>query len=467
MTTMRRHFSATARLAIPLIGGNLAQQAIGVADAVMTGWYGVEALAAVTLGATFFFTVWIVGSGFAMAVMPMVASAAARSDDVQVRRVTRMGLWIAGLIALAAYPLFWFAAPILVALGQAADTAQTAQGYLRIAGLGMAFSLMVVVLKSHLAALERTGMILIATLAAAALNALLNWVLIFGNLGAPELGVTGAAIASVATNVLMFAVLARHAAIGRGLARFQLFQRLWRLDPGAFSQVFRLGWPIGLTQLAESGLFSAATLMMGWIGTVSLAAHGVAIQIASVMFTMQVALASAATVRAGQAVGRDDRVALRQGAVAAVVLSLGLVALTVTLFLSVPQLLVGLFLAPDEPARAAILTVGAGLLAVGALFQLADGMQVLALGLLRGLQDTRVPMIYAIVSYWGVGAPAGYLLAFPLGLGAQGIWLGLTLGLTVVAILLIWRFWRRAGGASAQAPQGEPSPTRVATDQEH
>ena len=163
MTTLRHHIRATAWLAVPLIGSHLAQQAIGVADTVMTGWYGVDALAAVTLGATCFFIVWIVGSGFAMAVMPLVATAAADGDDRQVRRVTRMGLWAAIIMAVASYPLFFLSAPLLVALGQAPEIAEVAQGYLRIAGLGMAFSLMVTVLKSHLAALERTRMILLAT----------------------------------------------------------------------------------------------------------------------------------------------------------------------------------------------------------------------------------------------------------------------------------------------------------------
>lgn len=443
MTRLRPHLRALASLAFPLIASHLAQQAIGVADAVMTGWYGVEALAAVTLGATVFFIVWIVGSGFAMAVMPLAASAASRGDTVQVRRVTRMGLWLATLAALAAGPLFWFSGPLLEALGQQEATAYAAQSYLRIAGAGMVFSLMVTVLKSHLAALERTGMILFATVTAAVVNAALNWVLIFGNLGAPELGITGAAIASVATNTVMFAVLAIYAARGTGLSQFRLFDRIWRLDIQAMGAVFRLGWPISLTQLAESGLFTASTIMMGWLGTVALAAHGVAMQITSVMFTMQVALSSAATVRAGQSAGRGDVAALADGARAALLLSGALVALTVLLFLTIPQIMVGWFLSPDEPERAAILLVGAGFLLVGALFQLVDALQVVALGLLRGLQDTRMPMIYAIVSYWGVGLPAGYALAFPLGLGGQGIWLGLALGLAVAAALMMTRFWRR------------------------
>jgi len=452
MIVKTHHLRATARLAIPLIGSHLAQQAIGLADTLMAGRYGVEALAAVTLGATAYFIVWIVGSGFAMAVMPLVAAASARGEGQQVRRITRMGLWLSVILAAAIFPVFWFSGPIFVAFGQVPETAEAAQGYLRIAGAGMAFSLMVAVLKSHLAALERTRMILVATLAAAVLNAFLNWLLIFGNLGAPELGITGAAIASLATNALMFAILARYAARGRGLSNYALFQRIWRLDRDAFGRVFRLGWPIGLTQFAESGLFSASTLMMGWLGTVALAAHGVAIQIASLMFTMQVALSSAATVRAGQAYARQDQTALRDGAWAALFLSGIMVVGTIILFLTVPRALVGLFLSPDDSQRAAILALGASFLLVGALFQLADAIQVVALGLLRGLQDTRVPMIHAIVSYWGVGLPVSYVLGFPVGLGGQGIWLGLAIGLAVAASLMMARFWRqaRAGDASTK-----------------
>lgn len=442
MTSLRPHLRATAALALPLIGSHLAQQAIGVSDTVMMGWYGAEALAAMTLAAMIFFVVFIVGTGFALAVMPMVASAASRGEDAEVRRVTRMGLWIAALCGVVMLPFFLSAEPILRALGQEEALAAEAAGYLRIAGFAMGFSIMIMVLKSYLAALEHTAIVLWATVAGALVNIAGNWVFIFGNLGAPELGIRGAAVSSLFTYGAMFAILAVYGAVAPSLRRYALFSRIWRPDWEAFGQVFRLGWPIGLTQLAESGLFTASGLMMGWIGTLELAAHGVAVTIASITFMVHIGLSSAATVRAGRFWGVGDMRALRLGAGAALILSGGMVALTVLAFLGLPGPLIGLFLDPADPDRAAILAIGAGLLAVAALFQLADAAQVMALGLLRGVHDTRVPMIHAVLSYWVVGVPTSYVLGFPLGLGPQGIWLGLVLGLGVAAVLMMTRFWR-------------------------
>ncbi|MEM9757352.1 MAG: MATE family efflux transporter, partial [Pseudomonadota bacterium] len=313
MTRLRPHFTQLFALALPLVGSQLAQQAITVTDTVMLGWYGIRELAAVTLGGTIFFSVFIVGSGFALAVMPMVAAARAAGDLRQVRRVTRMGLWIVAAYGLVSYPVFWFSAPLLVALGQAPDLAAAAQDYLRIAGAGLTLAVLVMVLKSHLAALGHAGVVLWATLAGAGLNGVLNWLLIFGRAGVPELGIEGAAIASLGTYGLILAVLAIYAARVPVLREYALFARIWRPDWPAFGQVFRLGWPIGLTVLAESGLFAAASLMVGWIGERELAAHGVALQIASVTFMVHVGLSSAATVRAGQAWGVRAVGSLRDG----------------------------------------------------------------------------------------------------------------------------------------------------------
>ena len=443
-----REARALAVLGLPLIGGHMAQISMHITDTVMLGWYSVEALAAVVLGATMFFVLFIVGSGFAWAVMPMVAAANANGDAVEVRRTTRMALWLSLIYGAAVLPLLWFSGPVLRAMGQDDALAAAAEGYLRIAGWGIFPALVVMVLKSYLAALERTGVVLWATVAGAVLNALLNWALIFGNWGAPELGVTGAAIATLATQMLTLALTAGYAALHPALGRYTLFIRFWRPDWGAFAAVFRLGWPIGLTSLAESGLFAASALMMGWVGTHELAAHGIALEIVSLIFMIHVGLANAATIRAGQAHGLGDMGGLRLVAATGLALVLGIALLAVVLFLIAPEPLIGLFLAPGDPARPAILAIGASLLAVAALFQLADAGQVMALGLLRGVQDTRVPMIYASVSYWLVGIPASYVLGFTLGWGGPGIWAGLAIGLALAFALLVWRFWSRAGRAS-------------------
>ncbi len=441
-TSYPTHARALLTLGLPIIGSHLAQMLLHVTDTVLLGWYGVNALAAVVLGTSMFFVVFILGSGFGISVMGMVASALGRGDETQVRRETRMGLWLSILYSLLTVPLFWWSGPILLSAGQKPEVAALAQDFLRIAGFGMMPALLIMTLKSYLAALEKTQVVLWVTLAAVLVNLVVAWAFIFGRLGAPELGVRGAAMASLATQILTFVLLALYAALSDGSRRFRLFQRFWRPDWSAFARVLRLGLPVGLTGLAESGLFVAASVMMGWIGTVELAAHGIAMEITALSFMVHLGLSNAATVRVGRAEGESDARTMREVALTATVLSFGFGSLMVALFLILPQPMISLFIDMSKPEATTILTFGAALLAIAALFQLFDAMQVIALGLLRGVQDTRGPMWVAALSYWVVGVPASYVLAFPLGLGGVGLWLGLTVGLAAAACLLMLRFWR-------------------------
>lgn len=437
--TYPQHVRAMTILGLPLVGGHLSQFAIGLTDTVMLGWYGAEALAAITLSASFFFTLFIMGGGFAWAVMPMVASFHAEGDETSLRRATRMGMWLSIVFAALTAPLFWFASPILQVLGQDAELAEAAQRYLRVAGWGIVPALLVMVIKSYLAALERTQVVLWISLAAALANGLANYALIFGNWGAPELGLQGAAIASLLTQLISLVGVIWYAV--RVLPEHKLFQRLWRLDSEMFVRVFQLGWPISLTSLAETGLFVASALMMGWLGTVPLAAHGIAITLASGTFMVHLGLSNATTIRAGNAYGRRDAEHLARGGQTAIILSLVASAITIVVFLLIPELLINGFLDADDPARDQIIAIGIGLLAMAALFQLVDGAQVIALGLLRGVQDTRVPMFIAAFSYWIIGMPSGYFLGFTMGLGGIGVWTGLVIGLAFAAVLLMARFW--------------------------
>ena len=433
-----QHLRAVSVLGLPLIGSHLAQFAVHVVDTVMLGWYDITALAASVLATSFFFVVFIMGSGFAFAVMGMVAEAAGSDDEGRVRRVTRMGLWLSIIYAAVFLPAMIWSESVFLAFGQDPELSRLAQDYLRIAGFGLCPALLVMVTKSYLAAMEHAGVVLWATVSAALVNAALNWLLIFGNLGAPELGLVGAAWASVGAQIAAFIVLALYTA--RKLPQHEMFKRVWRPDWPAFGEVFRLGWPIGLTNLAESGMFSASALLIGLIGELPLAAHGIALQIASATFMVHLGLSQAATVRAGRAMGRKDVTALGQGGLAAVTLSMAFVGVTVVLFLGVPTLLISGFISPEEPQRAEILLIGTGLLAVAALFQLVDAGQVMALGLLRGIQDTKIPMYLAALSYWVCGIPASWLIGIHWGGGAVGVWLGLCVGLLLATILLWQRF---------------------------
>lgn len=444
----RTHLRDLMALGLPLAGSHVAQFSINLVDTVMLGWYDVRVLAAQVLAGTLFFVLFVVGSGFAWAVMPMVAEAQSRGDETRVRRVTRMGLWAVSAVALAMLPIFFFSRSLFLALGQEPELAELAQHYLLINGLSLLPALLVMVLKSYLSALTRVQIVLWVTVLAVGINALVNYALIFGNWGFPEMGIRGAAIASLLVSLFSATVLIIY--ILATLPEHALFQRLWRPDWEALSEVFRLGLPIGLTNLCEVSLFAASSLMMGWLGALTLAAHGIALNIASLTFMVHMGLSNAATVRAGHALGARDSLALRRGAWVAIAVSLFMAGLASVLFLSIPETLLRLFIGPDDPALPQVLAIGVGLLAAAAVFQTVDAAQVMALGLLRGIQDARVPMFMALVSYWGIGVPVSYGLGFTLGFGGVGIWIGLAMGLAAAAVLMTARFHR----LSRRMPQG-------------
>jgi multidrug resistance protein, MATE family len=436
--SFRDQSKALMKLAWPLIGSQVAMFAIGLTDAIMLGWYSLEAFAAQVLGGSLFFIVLILGSGFAFGLQPMVANAHAKEDDRQIRRSTRMGFWLVLIYGAITVPILLFAETLLIAIGQDPTLSSAAHNYLAIMAFSIFPALMVNVLRSYLSALEQAGIILYVTLISLVVNAFINYLLIFGNWGFPEMGLRGAAVASFATHTTTFIILALYAAVKN--RHHSLFLRFWRPDPEAFWQVFTLGWPIGVTVLAEVGMFTAASVMVGWVGVVELGAHGIALQVASLTFMFHLGLSHAVTVRAGAAHGRDDWEGVRAGARVALTISVGFSAVACVAFIVFPELLLRGFVSPNEPNLEALLLRGTTLLYIAAAFQLADGLQVMGTGLLRGLQDTKVPMYFATFSYWAIGVTAGYILGFVVEWDAVGVWLGLTGGLISSAILMLVRF---------------------------
>ena len=437
------HIWATLALGLPLVGTQIAQIAINTTDVVMLGWYGTEELAATVLGSQAFFFVFIFGAGFANAILPLAAQAEGRNDPTHVRRSVRMGMWILLLYAAVAMPFLWFLEPFLLLLGQKPELAAMASDYIRIAGWGLFPALMMMALRTFFAARSRAAIVLWSALVGTLVNGALNYMLIFGHFGAPEMGVRGAAVASVVSSTVIFLIMAGWA-VGHPRHRdYRLFQRFWRPEWPAFFEVFRLGVPIGFTILAEVGLFMAASLMMGWLGTVPLAAHGIAIQLASISFMIPLGLSHAATVRIGQAFGRNDMEGLARAAHTVMGLA-ALIALgSGALFWLMPEQLISLFLDEANADSDELLRVAVPLLLVAAAFQLVDAIQAIGAGLLRGIKDTRIPMFLAVISYWPIGLSAAYGLGFGLGLGGPGIWGGLAIGLGVAAVLLNVRFARR------------------------
>jgi len=442
--TWSSELRATLALAWPLILANLTMQLIQATDVVLLGWLGPNELAAAALGLSLSFGMILFALGVLTATSPMMASAlGARSNAVRdVRRTFRQGVWAAALMTVPTLIVLWNAEGVILAFGQEPELARLAgrflRGYMWVIPTWMLFQVM----RNFVSALERPGWVLAISAAGIPLNALVSWSLIFGHLGMPELGIFGGGIGSSIVWAAMALALAIVVLTDRQFRRFHLFGRFWRADWPRFRQLFRLGGPIGFTMGFEGAVFSAAAYLMGLFGAPSVAAHQIALQIAATSFMVPLALGQATTVRVGLAYGRGDRAAIGLAGWTAFGLSTAFMTLMATLMFAFPRELITLFL-EDTPANATVIALGVSFLRIAALFQIVDGWQVVGAGMLRGLHDTRVPMIFALIGYWAIGLGVGVALAFFMDWRGIGIWWGLAAGLGVVAILMLWRWSRR------------------------
>lgn len=434
---------ASFALAWPLIVAQLAQNLLFTTDVVLMGWLGPKYLAAGTLAGAFLMPFQLTGIGIVGAVAPLVAQARGRRDTKAVRRIVRQGFWVAILVATLLVPIVLNIRPIYLAIGQDPEVTALAESYM-FAGFWMLYpALGIMVVRSFLSAFAATRVILVVTVIGVLVNALLAYTLIFGHFGFPRLELRGAALATGLVNVVMFFALLGYTLTHRKLKRFHILVRFFKPDWPRFREILKVGLPIGLTVAAEVGLFSVAAILMGRLGTNETAAHAVALQLASTAFMVPLGLGMAATVRVGLAYGRGDTGGVRLAGWTAIVMGTGFMALTAALFLAVPHALVTIFLDSSDPANASALMLAATYLGIAGIFQLVDGAQVVAAHSLRGLSDTRTPMLLAIFGYWFVGLPTAYVLGFVFDLRGVGVWLGLATGLAFVAILLVSRFAMR------------------------
>jgi MATE family multidrug resistance protein len=436
---------ATLALSWPLVLTNVAQNALMTSDVILMGWLGADALAAGALGTNLYFALMIFGIGLVSATSPLVAEELGRRRHAvrEIRRTVRQGLWSACAIAVPIWLVAWWGEAILLAMGQEPALAAAAGGYIRSLMWSLLPFLFYLVLRSFLAALERPGWALVVGLLAIPLNLAIAWVLMFGQLGFPRLGLAGAGIATTLSSTFMFLGLALVVVLDRRLRRYHLFGRFWRADWARFRALWRIGLPIGLTLAFEVTIFNAAALLMGRIGASELAAHAIALQIASFTFMVPMGVGQAVTVRVGLAFGAGDRDGVTRAGWTAFALGVGFMVFTALLMVLVPHALVGVFLDLADPKNAPVVAFAVSFLFLAALFQLADGAQAVGAGMLRGLQDTRVPMMFALFGYWGIGLPVGVALGFWTPLRGTGIWIGLALGLLVVAALMLWRWTQR------------------------
>jgi len=437
---IRAEIRGTLALAMPIILTQLGQIAMMTTDAAFIGRLGPTALAGASLGLVTFFAVFVVCMGVVMATASLAAQAYGARRPRLLRRVIRQGLWITILLSAPAVAAMAFAPPLLQALEQPPEAVAGAALYISTLKWTVPFGIAFLVLRNFVAALNRPAVALWVMLAGIPVNALLDYALIFGNFGFPRWELFGAGIATTTVNLLQFLALLAVCVYGQPFRRYGILARFWRPDWEQFRRIFVVGLPIAGIMFLEAGYFIFSFFIIGWLGTAALAAHMVALQIPHVAFMIPFGLAQAATVRVGQAVGRRDAAAAYRAGWTAIGLGLAFMMMTSLLILAVPGFLAGVFLDHGRADSAGVHALAVRLLFFAALFQAADGAQAVAAGALRGLNDTATPMGIGLFGYWGIGMAASLTLAFWVGMGAAGVWLGFVFGLVTAALLLVIRF---------------------------
>lgn len=443
MSSLRSSFTSLYRLALPIVLVQVGMMFMGVIDTIMVGHLSAGALAAVALGNLYFWGSAIFGMGVIMALDPVIAQAIGARDELAVTRGFQRGLFLSVLLSVPTSVALLFASPVLTALKQPADVVPLATSYALLSIPGVFPFLAFGVLRQTLQAMARMRPIVITILISNVFNALLNWMLIFGKLGAPALGVAGAAWAtSISRWIMVMSLLV--AALG-ALRPHLIPVRGDTFALAPLGRMLALGAPIGAQFQLEYGIFAVVGLLMGTIGTVPLAGHQVALNIASFTFMVPMGIGGAVAVLVGHAVGRSDTAEARYAAGAALIAGVGFMALMAVLLLTAPGLIARIY-----TTDAAVFAVAVMLLPLAGLFQVFDGIQVVCGGILRGLGDTHSPLIANIIGFWVLGLPLGILLGLSRGLGPVGLWWGLVLGLAVVGIGLLIRVRLRMRRAMAR-----------------
>jgi MATE family multidrug resistance protein len=447
----RADVRALLRLALPIVAVQLGAMAMGVVDTVMVGHFSRDAMAATALGNIYVFSVLLSGMGILMALDPLMSQAVGAGDALGEARAMQRGVVLVLAMTVPLSLLVLPAEPVLVLLRQPASIVPDAAAFVRISALGVAPFLLVTVMRQALQARHRMRPILVAILAANVLNAGLDWVLVFGHLGFPAMGAVGSAWATALSRWFLALFLA--AVAWPELRRSLVPWRRDAFDVRALRGILALGLPIGVQVALEMGAFNVAGLLMGGMGETPLAGHTVALQLASTTFMVPLGIGTAASVLVGNAIGRGDANSARRAAGAGFLCGVAFMALSGAMFLSVP----GIF-AQAYTHDAAVVALAASLIPIAGVFQVFDGVQCVATGVLRGAGESRPAAAANLVGYWMVGLPFGWWLTTGAGLGPKGVWWGLTLGLAAVAVLLSWRTARVLRGEVRRIDVESPRP---------
>ncbi len=437
---LRRELSETVVLALPVIAAQLTGVGMTFVDAMLAGHLNAHTLGAVGVGANTYALAFICALGLMMALPPSVAQLAGANRHAEIGALFRQALWLALAIGLTLVAALYFLGPRLLSLiGVAEGLRDETTAFLHAIAWGVPALTGYFALRGVSEGVGLTRPSMYFGLFALVLLLPIGWVLMYGKFGVTPMGAAGAGAATATVLWLQFGGLLTWLYFRPEYARLNLFARLDRPRVAPIAELLRIGLPMGFAVLMEAGLFAAAALSLARLGETTAASHQVALNVASIAFMVPLGLAMAITVRVGHAVGRGDATGVRYAGFVGIGLALATQVVATSLMLTFPHFIVGFY-----TSDAAVTALASQLLVLAGIFQFSDGVQVASNGALRGLKDTRVPMIITVLAYWAIGMPVGWWLTFEAGYGARGMWIGLIAGLSVAAVLLFLRFWRQA-----------------------
>ncbi len=430
----KKHVSETIKLALPVSIGFLGHIMLSVVDSIMIGQIGASHLAAASLVGGLFLLVMVLGLGLSVAITPLVAFEKGSGNTEECGVILRQGLLVNLVFSFILLLLSYFTAELIHFMNQPRDVSLLAESYMKIFSYSMIPLMIFQTFKQFIEGLGHTKPAMYVNISANLINAFGNWVLIFGNLGFPRLELDGAGYASLITRIYIALALVIYVMRSKKYKRFDASFHFKSINRPVIKKIISVGIPTGLQMFFEVGVFSFAAIMIGWMGTSYLAAHQIAINLASISFMVILGISSAATIRVGNFLGRKDYVQLKKASDTALLFGIVIMSTFALIFVTLRYFLPTLYI--DNPT---VIDIAAGLLVYAALFQVFDGTQAIGLGILRGMTDVTIPMIIAFVAYWIVGIPLGYLLGFKMEMEAGGVWMSLTLGLVVAAIFFTIR----------------------------
>ncbi len=432
--------TAFLKLAMPLAGVQLSQAAIGFVDTLMMGRIGLETLAAGGLAALTFSVFLYTSSGILMGVSPIVATAYGAGNKPEIERVVQQGCLLALCIAI---PISFGIANfdvLMRQLGQAETTVVLGNTYLDIMVWGFFPALGFALLRSVVAAMSHTRIIMAIAIGGTIINIIGDYVLGFGKFGFPQLGIAGLALASILAIWVMFLALVGYILTQKELKTYRFFRQIYRVDRQTIASLLRVGIPIGVATALEIGLFAIVTYLMGSLGTEVLAAHQIVLQTIAITFMVPLAMSYAATIRVGQEIGQNGLIGATRAGYIGAAIGLGFMILMAAILLIFPRQIIGIFIDISDPRNTNVVTLATGLMTIAAISQILDGPQKIIMGALYGLQDTRIPMILSFLAFWGIGLASGYWLGFHTSLGGNGLWIGQSIGIAISAVMFFWRF---------------------------